>query len=230
MRGDRFVIRAYSPMNVIGGGIVLDARPARHRKAEASTLTALEARERGTPEDLVDNLLQRSPAGVFRAEIAAAIGTTTQEAAEAVERLINAETAAALTHERIFHTLVLHGLTERAQEAIDRFHNQFPLRPGLPREEMRAVLGKNIDSKSFGSLLSYWHKQGRFTSEGAFVRRTDFQVQLNEKQQQLLQRIEDVYKSYDIAIPSVEEVAKELRTPTDAVTSLLKVGQEQKRF
>ncbi len=114
--------------------------------------------------------------------------------------------------------LYCNGLTERATEAVERFHEQFPLRPGLPREELRAASGKNIDSKAFGSLLSHWHKEQRFTSEGAFVHRADFQVQLNPKQQQLLAQIEEIYKRYDIAVPTIEEVAKELRTPVDAVS------------
>ena len=230
LRGDRFVVRAYSPMTVIGGGIVLDATPARHRKGEAATLSALEARERGTPEDLVETLLLKSPSGVLRSEVASAIGITPNEAASAIETLLTNQTLVALPHERIIHTLVLQGLTERANEAVNRFHEQFSLRPGLPREELRAALGKNIDTKAFGSLLSHWQKAQRFTSEGAFVRRADFQVQLNLKQQQLLAQIEEVYKSYDIAVPTLEEVAKELKTPVDAVTSLLKVGQERNSF
>ena len=230
LRGDRFVVRAYSPMTVIGGGIVLDTQPNKHRKGEAATIAALEARERGTPEDLVETLLLKSPAGALRAEIASGVGITTTEGASAIETLLTAQTLVALPHERIIHAFVLNGLVERATEGVERFHEQFPLRPGIPREELRAALGKNIDSKAFGSLLSYWHKEQRFTSEGAFVHRADFQVQLTPKQQQLLEHIETIYKRYDIAVPTIEDVAKELRSPADAITSLLKVGQERNQF
>lgn len=230
LRGDRFVVRMYSPMTVIGGGIVLDTQPGRHRKDEAVTLSGLEAKERGTPEDLAETLLLRSPAGALRAEIAPAIGITPAEANSAIETLLSGQNIVLLPHERIIHSLVLQGLTQRTKEAVERFHEQFPLRPGLPREELRATLGKNMDTKAFGSLLSHWHKEQRFTSEGAFVRRANFQVQLNSKQQQLLAQIEEIYKRYDIAVPTLEEVAKELRTPVDAITSLLKVGQERNSF
>ena len=193
-------------------------------------MTALEAKERGTPEDLVDTLLLKSPTGILRADIAHAVGLTPLETAAAIEVLLQAGKAVLLPHERIINTLVLVSLTERAEETVERFHSQFPLRPGMPREELRAALGRNVDTKAFGSLLSHWHKESRFTSEGAFVRRADFTVQLTDKQRQMLNRIEEVYKAWGIAVPAIEEVAKELKTPVDAVTSLLKVGQEQKRF
>ena len=229
-RGDRFVVRAYSPMLLLGGGIVLDAHPARHRKADTDALAALEAKERGTPQDLLETVLLRCPVGALRGELAAQSGLSTQEAEHALEKLLVEDKIVALHNDRVILTAILTAITSRALATLDAYHQQFPLRAGFPREELRAGLGKQMDAKAFGSLLSHWQRTGLIMTEGAIIRRADFQINLSERQQNLLGRIEEMYKTCDIATPSIEEVAQELKTPADAVTALLKVGQERGRF
>ena len=56
-KGDRFVIRSYSPMHTIGGGTVIDPLPGRkHRRFRSEVLNALAARE-GTPAELLSQYL-----------------------------------------------------------------------------------------------------------------------------------------------------------------------------
>jgi selenocysteine-specific elongation factor len=229
-RGDRFVVRAYSPMLLMGGGIVLDAHPVRHRKADADALAALEAKERGTPEDLVETVLLRCPVGLLRGEVTVQSGLPASEAESTLEKLLADGRIVALHNDRVILTAILNAITGRCLVALDAYHKQFSLRAGIPREELRAALGKQVDAKAFGSLLSYWQRTELIMTEGASVRRPDFQVNLSERQQNMLGRIEEMYKTCDIATPSIEEVAQELKTATDAVTALLKVGQERGHF
>ena len=229
-RGDRFVVRSYSPMAVIGGGVILDAHPTRHRKADADALAALEAKERGTPEDLVETVLQRCAVGMIRAEVAGAAGLASPDAEAAVEALRLAGRVFILPGDRVFDVAILNTLTTRAIVALETYHSQFPLRAGLPREELRAALGKQVDGRAFTSLLAYWQKKDVVALEGATVRKAGFQVELNERQQTMLARIEQMYQTCSVATPSVEEVATELRTTADGVTALLKVGEGQGKF
>lgn len=229
-RGDRFVVRTYSPMATIGGGIVLDALPARHRKADPAVLAALAAKERGTPEDLVETALERCPVGLPKKELPAAASLPPTEAETALAALTEAGKIVLLPGDRLFHTTVLSALTARARSALEAYHQQFPLRSGMPKEEMRVSLGREMDARAFASLLNYGQEQGLLTAEGATVRLAGFQVELNERQQALLHRIEEVYKAYGIMTPTIEEVCREVKAPPDAVNAMIKVGVERGRF
>lgn len=229
-RGDRFVVRSYSPMAVIGGGVILDAHPTRHRKADADAIAALEAKERGTPEDLIETVLQHCPVGILRAELPAASGLSTSDAEQAVESMRLAGRVSILTGDRVFNSAILHSLTDRASAALQNFHEQSPLRMGMPREELRATLGKQVDGRAFASLLAYWQKHNIVALEGAAVRKSNFKIELNERQQTMLARIAEMYQTCSVATPAIEEVATELRTTADAVTALLKVGAERGDF
>ena len=72
VRGDRFILRRPSPSETIGGGIVVDTAPRRHRRFHAGTLERLESLRRGTPEDLARQLLAGGPREVR--EVVAAMG------------------------------------------------------------------------------------------------------------------------------------------------------------
>ena len=229
-RGDRFVVRSYSPMATIGGGNVLDAAPKRHRKADRDMLAALTARERGTPEDLLETLLLGRPVGLPVKEALASVGLPPAEVETAAQRLLAVGTLLSLPGDRQIHTSLLSPLTDRARTALDAYHTQYPLRPGMPKEELRTALGREMDSRAFASLLSYWQSTGILLVEGATVRLADFVVQLNERQQALLERIGDFYKQCQIATPTVEEVSREVKAPPDAVNALLRVGVERGLF
>ncbi len=233
-RGDRFVVRSYSPMTTIGGGIVLDAAPSRHRKGDAATLAALEAKERGAPEDLVETALERSPAGLPRKELPAASSLTPADADKALSALTASGRVVGLTGDRLFHAAVLGPLTDRARAALEAYHARFPLRAGMPKEELRAALetGRSRDllKGAFASLLAHWEAQGLVVVEGATIRLAGFQVQLNERQKALLERIEQVYREYDIAPPTIEEVSRAVKAPQDAINALLRVGVERGIF
>lgn len=230
LRGDRFVIRSYSPMHTIGGGSVLDAAPARHRKADAKTLESLAAKERGTPEDVIETLLLRAPFGLLKKEVIAGAGVSASEVEAALEALYASGRATLLPHERLIEATLLRSHWERAVGALRTYHAQFPLRMGMPKEELRAAFGASADPRSFTPLLEHWGRTGKVVIEGATVRLPEFQITLNERQQSLLQRIEAFYIACDIAVPSFEDVSREVKAPPDAVTALVKVGTDQGRF
>lgn len=230
LRGDRFVVRQYSPMVTIGGGIVLDPNPVRHRKGEAAVITALEAKENGTPEDLIETALQRHPLGVLRKDLPKATGLPPEIADATVQTLYAQGKTVALAGDRIVLLAVLEGLTQKANHILSRYHEQFPLRVGMPKEEYRSALGKEMDSRIFASLLNHWENVKAQVSEGATVRLAAFKVQLSEKQEAILKRIEAYYQQCGILTPNLSDVAEAAATHPDSVEPLLRVGAEQGRF
>src|SRR5262249_42329766 len=142
MRGDRFVVRSYSPMTTVGGGIILDSMPARHRKADPSTLAALEAKERGTPVGIIETVLQRYPAGLGKKELSGISGFSSGDMDTALQHLSGSGKVILLPADRLIHVSLLNSLTERALSLLEAYHERFPLRSGLPKEELRTALGR----------------------------------------------------------------------------------------
>ncbi len=226
-RGDRFVVRTYSPMRTIGGGVVLDPISKRHRRNDPAVRAALQSRERGTPDDLLATWLQGLPFGGARRDAAKGAGLSESDADAAIARLVENGEIVALEGDRLIHRASLSTATDRALHVLSEYHAAFPLRAGMPKEELRGALGRALDSRAFQALLHRWQSEGLIVSDGATVRRADFTVQLNPRQQSLLDRIATVYREAEYNVPTVEEISQAVGAPPDAVNAMIRVGLDR---
>ena len=233
LRKDYFVVRSYSPMQTIGGGVVLDTTLRRkHRKNEPDTIAALTASEAGTPQDLIVSELMIRELGVNIAELSKICQISPTDVDEAVKSLIQAEQVVQVGQSRVVARVKHDLLKMRVVQALTKYHERFPLRTGMPKEELRNAAAPESDVKQFNGLLSVWEAQepSSVVIEGGSVRLPEFEVQLNDRQLGLLTRIEEYYVECGIATPTLAEVSTMVRAPQDAVSALLRVGVNRRQF
>ncbi len=121
-RADRLVLRFYSPVTSIAGGVVLDPAPQRHKRFDAQVAANLAIMESGDPAELFrQNLKQAGTAGLALSE---ALGQ--QDDPQAV-----------LVGKRLYHRELMEGLSARISTQVAAYAERFPLRLGLPKEECR---------------------------------------------------------------------------------------------
>jgi selenocysteine-specific elongation factor len=136
--GDRFVLRRLSPAQTIGGGVVVDVDPAVHRRGDGAVVEALKARV-GARARLLQEIarhhrgasleaLERSlvlPGEVLRRTLDQLLGEG---------RLIEVGTA-------FWTTAHWEELARTTSVELDAYHRRWPLRRGMPIEELRERLG-----------------------------------------------------------------------------------------
>jgi selenocysteine-specific elongation factor len=121
-RDDRLVLRFYSPVTSIAGGIVLDPRPQRHKRFEDKALEILEVLEEGDPTELFrQNLREAGYAGL---PLSQAMGQ--QDDPESV-----------LVGKRLYHRILVEELSTQIGDLVTAYAKRFPLRLGIPKEEAR---------------------------------------------------------------------------------------------
>jgi len=226
-RGDRFVVRSYSPMVTIGGGVVLDTVPRRHKRMDPEVINILQAKERGTPDDLLESWLSILPLGAQVKEAERALGLSEADIVYAKNILLEKGTVASLSGDRLIHAAALTATTDRALNALLAYHKSNPLRTGMPKEELRGTLGKAADSRSFAALLSRWQADGRVTTEAASIRHAEFEIELNPRQQALMDRTIELFRGAKYSPPSVDDVSRELGAPPDAIFAMVKLAQSR---
>lgn len=226
-RGDRFVMRTYSPMLTVGGGIILDSHPVRHRQKDSAVLSALAAKERGKPDDLLESWLRTATCGGTRKEAAKALGLNDMEIDTAVQALLQRGNIIALEGDRLIHSSALTTLTDRAMNVLAAYHAANPLRPGMPKEELRGALGRAVDARIFAAFLAHWQATGQLVADAATVRRADFTVQLDVQQQALLDRLVELFLAAGFSVPSLEEAAEQVGASKEAVIEIVRVGKDK---
>jgi selenocysteine-specific elongation factor len=135
--GDRFVLRRASPAAMLGGGVVLDIAPRRHRRRDQDLAAALGRRELGGTEALVVEELRKARLGAEPAALVSVCGAGTQE--------IEATLAGLGTRVRPLGTRRIAAerwtqLRDASVSLLEAFHAGEPLRAGMSREEWRSRL------------------------------------------------------------------------------------------
>jgi selenocysteine-specific elongation factor len=214
-RGDHFIIRQPSPSLTIGGGVVIDPVPRRrHRRFRAPVIQRLEALSLGSPEDI---LLQGLGDGRPRqlGELLAESGLPEDEGREALAQLLSRSEvlllgaegsmgAGVLAHDRfMMSTAGYEDLLRQVGGVLDEYHGRYPLRSGMPREELKSRL--YLPTKVFNALLAHASLQNRLTEEGAAVRLPQHQVRFSAEQQGRIDQLLARFAESPYATPSVPE-------------------------
>lgn len=204
-RGDRFVIRSYSPMLVIGGGSVIEPNPAKHKRFDASVVDALIAKRQGDPRDLVEQVLLGGSA-MAATEIAKTAVMPEAEATSALEDLLAEARLVKLDTGKLIHTVSYSTISERISQSLTTYHAANPLKAGLSKEELRAGVARGLDQKTFNSLLNSLQAEGRIEVAGSLVKLAGHQLSLSPEQERLAKDLETTYLDGKFNPPMIEDV------------------------
>ncbi len=170
-RGDRFIVRSYSPVATVGGGTVLEVGH-RFRRYRTADLQALVLAEKGDPRELLLAAFSGSTPRSL-ANAAQRAGLPVAEAQPRAQALVDGTELIALggAGEAAIY-IAAHGwndLRASVAQALADYHARHPLRPGMPREELRRAALAGIDARGAAAIVARLAEEGRVRSEGERV-------------------------------------------------------------
>ena len=214
--GDRFIVRQFSPVITIGGGVALDPlarRPTLRDTGRAAFLETLEKGERGA---ILAAMTERATLGLAWDELLARTGWTEREARETIQQELASKRLVSVSDEPA--TLIPARLFERVQtqilEKVAKFQKDNPLLPGIAREDLRASLGRRVRPETFRAALAAIAAQKKLDVQGELVKRAGSGIELLPEELRAKDEIEKAFSSAGLAVPGVKEVLAKL--PVDA--------------
>lgn len=222
-RGQRAVLRRYSPPDLLAGAEVVTPNATKRRKNDRAVAELLAGREEGDDSERIYGELTRHPLGIETRDVCEALGATAQTLGDAFERLLNDGRARSFAGMWVAdkHLGEVRGVVE---EALARLHAQHPSRPAIQKSDLLAETNLGWSAKAFDRLIQYLDEAGAVVLHAGDVRLPDFRVSLSEKQEQLLQRVLGAMEKAGAAAPSVADLANDLRVPPQAVEEMIRLG------
>lgn len=229
-RGDRFILRAYSPTITIGGGEVLDPHPARggiRTAAGRARLAALDAVGATREDEAIEMMIgERGAAGLpissltARAAVQPAVLGLTIARLEATGRVTRAGQVLVLVS-------VLEALSARLRDTLTAYHRSQPLSEGMPREEVRGRLFRRADAGVFERVVD------DLSTAGVLVARdrlslASHRLELSDEETRACESIERAYRAAGLKPPELGAIAAEARlaSPVAERMSALLVRQK----
>lgn len=199
LRGDRFIVRRPSPSATIGGGQILDAHPGRqHRRFRPEVIERLQALEKGTPGDLLlQKLHQLEPITLKKFKSQAGVEEKLFDLA--LQELESEQLVVWLDQYLVSRPYFTH-LTQQLQQTVQSYEQQYPLRPGIPREELRSR--HKLAPAVFTPLLA----QTELIEQGSMVHTPLHTPQFTPAQQQKITQLRQQLAQAEVNSPAVKEV------------------------
>ena len=214
LRGDRFVLRSYSPVQTIGGGTVLHPLPRKHKghgKLEAAL--TLETLLRGDEDEIVLwHVFDAAWLGLAFDELQVRTNIPRGHLEKALQRFASQKKVIFFDREnqRFLHPKVLESIQDSALETLANYHRLYPLKPGMPKEELAAQLPHPLEPKLYNFVLRQLADQEKIATEMEWVRLTSHKIALSKDEESIRQRIEQAYRQSGLQPPFFREVAASL--------------------
>jgi selenocysteine-specific elongation factor len=219
LSGDRYIVRRFSPVITIGGGMVLDSSPERRRRGD--TVADLEVFEsEGIPDKIA---VKVKKAGLKGIQASFLIGWLRAEipALEESLKLLKSQRLIIQMNSTLLHRDVYDGISKGIEETLGSFHKKNPLSPGMPKEELRGMM--RINPEIWGTWLS---SMKTVVVDRDVVRLKSFEI-VSSHSSADSSKIRALLEKAGFQPPTKEELSGELSMPQKLVTDMLKLMSKE---
>jgi selenocysteine-specific elongation factor len=232
IKGDRFIIRQASPSLTLGGGTIVDPFPQRrHRRFQAEVIQRLENLARGTPEEVLLQELERdqpceAATLIGRSALGVDEGAKTLLALLQSGQVVVLDMAVKLESVPTSNAFVMslgswQALLERIVDLLKDYHQRFPLRAGMPREELKSRLG--LAPRAFSEAIGKAAAQGVLVETEAMLALAEHRVTLGREQQQRASKLLAAFAQNPYSPPSLAE--SQSLVGAEVLAALIEQGQ-----
>jgi selenocysteine-specific elongation factor len=230
LRGDRFIVRQFSPVVTIGGGVVLDPLARRPQQRDLGRPAFLETLERGTPEQMITAMTARSFGGLSLKEIVAHTGWLETAVRESTKRALAAREVRIVCDEPLVlvATAAFDDVRQKIAAQVANFRRENPLQAGLAQEALRASLGRRVRTETFRAALAELVAEKKLEVLGDLVRMAGAEVTLLPEEAKAKEQIAQAFGRAGLAVPGVNEVLGGLAVEARRAEKLLRILLQEK--
>ena len=226
-RGDKFVVRFYSPMETIGGGVVLEPNPGVKRRFRQEVIEELERKESGSTADVIElHVKGRGDTLITEAELAKLTALSQDEVQKDVELLRSQGLVCVFPMRK--DTYVWHRDSRRTAEqtikkALEDYEKKYPYRYGMKKAEVQATHFQKIKANVFDRILEMLIEEGCLKRVDEFLCTPEYEVRKDGTYDKVSQILLSSFKKakYDFVRYSEMDFKGVERTTADDILNIL---------
>ncbi|MGZ9163629.1 MAG: selenocysteine-specific translation elongation factor [Anaerolineales bacterium] len=229
VRGDRYILRRPSPGETLGGGVVVDHQPqGRHKRFDEEILKSLEALAKGSPSDILFEAALASNAASVK-DVVLRSRLESDSANDAIKELVESGKLIALEEGALnpsSDVLVIalphwELVRDKTLQMVQSYHRSFPLRRGIPREELKSRL--KLTARLFSTLIKKLTLENILGEAGGTLSSPGYQIKLDGGQQAKIHALMQKFEQNPYSPPTLKECQAE--TGEEIVDALIELGE-----
>ena len=179
-KGDRFVVRFYSPMETIGGGEVLEPNPKAKRRFKEAALEELRRKEAGSSVDVVQmHVKSHRDTLITITELAKLTALSEEEIRQDVSELEDGSEAFVFPMKKDTYVWMRDDelyLQDQIKAELKKYHHKFPYRHGIKKAEIQTKYMKKIKPVVAAKIFERWETEESIISSGEYLHLPEFEI------------------------------------------------------
>lgn len=210
-RGDKFVIRFYSPMETIGGGVVLEPNPKRKKRFDSEAIEELKRKESGSSEDVIEmHVKAHAETMITVNELAKLTALSLEEVTEDVVSLENQGIVKAFSMKKdtyVWHTVHDQQIRQELTKAIRAYHEKYPYRYGMKKAEVHMTYMKKIKLNVFDSYIDLLEQEQVLARYQEYLKLPEFEVRKDDVYDKVRKTLEKTFQKAQFDFVRFSEVS-----------------------
>lgn len=226
-RGDKFVVRFYSPMETIGGGVILEPNPGVKKRFQESVIEELRRKESGSSADVIElHAKKHGDTLITLAELAKLTALSVDEVKEDVKELEEQELLAVFEMRKDTYVWHMDSIREAQQtlvRALEDYEKKYPYRYGMKKAEIQTMYFQKIKPNVFDRIVEFFVERGCIRRAEEFLCTPEFEVKKDGTYQKVAENFLNVFEKagYDFVRYSEIDLKGVSRDMADDILNIL---------
>jgi len=227
--GDKFVLRFYSPLETVGGGVILDSNSSKHKRFKDDIIGELVAKNEGNKHDIVENLIIKHSSELPNLEfLSRQSGISDIILADIVNDLLKSQIIRRLSGGQFVHMSYIEDKNQELVILLNKFHEKNSLKAGIPKEEARSKNFDKMKNKLFDEILELIVESDSIKVHASLISLKDFKIVYSKKQQTLIDNVINLYKTTALNPPNTNDLSnltKSTKKDLEVINNLIDEGR-----
>ncbi len=184
-RGDRFVVRFYSPMETIGGGVVLEPNPTKKKRFKPEVIEELRCKEAGSSEDVIEMHIKANGKSMINVvELSKLTALSMDEVVGDVESLTNQGLIRVFQAKKdcfTWHVADEQIMTENICKELQEYHKLHPYQYGMKKAEIHMKFMKTVKPNIFDMYIELLIEEEKLIRHNEYLHHVEFVLDKDER-------------------------------------------------
>lgn len=229
-RGDKFIVRFYSPMETVGGGEIIEPVPLKRKRFDEDLIEELKIKEKGTSADVIEKIIMQTRDMISLASLAKTTALTETEVKDNIEILEDEEKIRLFKVKNdmyTWHKSFEIEIEEKLENYLFVFHKENKYAKGARKSEIKSKFLPDLKQLLFDTVILSFVERGLIKQTDEFISLPYFTLEYDEDYIKIKEKVTNILHDAKFEFLKLEELSEKTALPlTDAVLSLMTTEKE----
>lgn len=224
-RGDKFIVRFYSPLETIGGGEIIEPLPLKRKRFDENLIEELKIKEKGTGADVIEKIIKETKDLLSVSGLAKTTALTETEVQDNIEILEQEEKITLFKVKNdmyVWHKSFEIEIEEKLEKYLFNYHKENKYATGAKKSEIKSKFFPNLKQLLFDVIIQAFVEKGLIKQSDEFISLTYFTIEYDADYRKIKERVLMILDEVKFELLKIDELAEKINHPmTDDVLSLM---------